>query len=247
MYLINSILASVLFDFGASHSFIIESFVKKHNIPKYPLKKMLLISTPGGEMKTTHSCPHVSLKIQGIYFLVNLVVLGSNGIDVILGYGWLKSCDGVIQCAKKTVVLISPRGERIGVSTNLQMETETMVNHLEEKSLENIKVVYEYPDVFPEELPGMPPDRDVEFSIELLPRTTPISKRPDRMDVKDLGELKKQIEELLEKGFNRPNSSSWGVPVLFVDKKDDSRRMCVDYRSLNEVTVKKKYPLPRMK
>jgi hypothetical protein len=108
-------------------------------------------------------------------------------------------------------------------------------------------VVYEYPDVFPEELPGMPPDRDVEFSIELLPRTTPISKRPDRMDVKDLGELKKQIEELLEKGFNRPNSSSWGVPVLFVDKKDDSRRMCVDYRSLNEVTVKKKYPLPRMK
>jgi hypothetical protein len=85
MFLINSIPASVLFDSGASHSFITESFVEKHNIPKYPLKKMLHISSPGGNMKATHSCPHVNLKIQGIDFSVNLVVLGSNGIDVILG------------------------------------------------------------------------------------------------------------------------------------------------------------------
>jgi hypothetical protein len=112
--------------------------------------------------------------------------------------------------------------------------------------LEDIKIVCEYPDVFLEELPGMPPDRDVEFSIELLPGTAPISKRPYRMDVKDLVELKKQIEELLEKGFIRPSSSPWGAPVLFVAKKDGSRRMCVDYRSLNEVTIKNKYPLPRI-
>jgi hypothetical protein len=112
--------------------------------------------------------------------------------------------------------------------------------------LEDIKIVCEYPDIFLEELPGMPPDRDVEFSIELLPGTAPISKRPYRMDVKDLVELKKQIEELLEKGFIRPSSSPWGAPVLFVAKKDGSRRMCVDYRSLNEVTIKNKYPLPRI-
>jgi hypothetical protein len=112
--------------------------------------------------------------------------------------------------------------------------------------LEDIRIVCEYPDVFLEELPGMPPDRDVEFSIELLPGTAPISKRPYRMDVKDLVELKKQIEELLEKGFIRPSSSPWGAPVLFVAKKDGSRRMCVDYRSLNEVTIKNKYPLPRI-
>jgi hypothetical protein len=112
--------------------------------------------------------------------------------------------------------------------------------------LEDIRIVYEYPDVFLEELPGMPPDRDVEFSIELLPGTAPISKRPYRMDVKDLVELKKQIEELLEKGFIRPSSSPWGAPVLFVAKKDGSRRMFVDYRSLNEVTIKNKYPLPRI-
>jgi hypothetical protein len=121
-----------------------------------------------------------------------------------------------------------------------------MVNHLEEKSLENIIIVCEYPDVFLEELPGMPPDCDIEFSIELLPGTAPISKRPYRMDVKDLVELKKQIEELLEKGFIRPSLSPWVATVLFVNKKDGSRRMCVNYRSLNEVTIKNKYPLPRI-
>jgi hypothetical protein len=85
MFLVNSIPASVLFDSGASHSFITESFVEKHNLPKHPLKKMLHISSLGGDLKATHSCLHVNLKIQGIDFPVNLVVLGSNGIDVILG------------------------------------------------------------------------------------------------------------------------------------------------------------------
>jgi hypothetical protein len=144
------------------------------------------------------------------------------------------------------VTLTSPQGERIEVNVSMPATAETMVNQLEEKSLEHIRIVCEYPDVFPEELPGMPPDRDIEFSIELLPKTAPISKRAYRMDVKDLIELKKQIEELLDKGFIRPSSSPWGAPVLFMNKKDGSRRMCVDYRSLNEVTIKNKYPLPRI-
>jgi hypothetical protein len=113
------------------------------------------------------------------------------------------------------------------------------VNSAKGKSLEEIKVVNEYPDVFPDELPGMPPDRDIEFSIELLPGTTPIYKRPYGMNVKDLAELKKQIDELLNKGYIRPSST-----ILFVDKKDGTRRMCIDYRPLNDVTVKNKYPLP---
>jgi hypothetical protein len=100
--------------------------------------------------------------------------------------------------------------------------------------------------VFPEDLPGMPPDCDIEFSIELIPSTTPISKRPYTMDVKDLAQLKKQVEELLSKGFICPSSSPWGAPTLFVDKKDGSRRLCIDYRSFNEVTIKNKYPLPRI-
>jgi hypothetical protein len=96
-------------------------------------------------------------------------------------------------------------------------------------------------------LSGMPPDCDIEFLIELLPRTPPISKRPYRMPVNELVELKKQLAELQAKGFIRRCSSPWGAPVLFVEKKDGTQRMCVDYRSLNEVIIKNKYPLPQIK
>jgi hypothetical protein len=99
-------------------------------------------------------------------------------------------------------------------------------------------------DVFPEELSELPPDREIEFIIELLPGTTPISKRPYRMPINELEELKKQIAKLETKGFIRLSSSPWGAPVLFVKKKDGSLRICVDYRALNEVTIKNKYPLP---
>jgi hypothetical protein len=111
--------------------------------------------------------------------------------------------------------------------------------------LENIHVLCEYPDVFPDDLPGMPPDRDVESVIELQPGTAPISKRPYRMPPKELAELKSQLQELLDKGYIHP-SSPWGSPALFVKKKDCNLRMCVDYRPLNVVTIKNKYPLPRI-
>jgi hypothetical protein len=107
-------------------------------------------------------------------------------------------------------------------------------------------VVQDYPDVFLKELSGMLPDHDIEFLIELLPGTPPISKRSYRMPVNELVELKKQIAELQAKGFIRPSSSPWGAPVLFVKKKDGTQRMCVDYRSLKEVTIKNKYPLQRI-
>jgi hypothetical protein len=117
---------------------------------------------------------------------------------------------------------------------------------MEAKSIEEVPVVREYPDVFPEELPGMPPDRDIEFIIDLIPETSPIAKRPYRMTAPEFTELKKQLIELQRSGFIRPSSSPWGAPVLFVEKKDKSLRMCVDYRSLNEVTIKNKYPLPKI-
>jgi hypothetical protein len=246
MFLINSIPASVLFDSGASHSFITKSFVEKHNIPNYPLKKKLLIRSPGGEHRATHSCPQTKIEIRGLSFLVELIILESSGIDVILGIDYLTKYDGVISYAKRMVTLTSLQGERIEVNVSMPATAEAMVNQLEEKSLEHIRIVCEYPDVFSEELLGMPPDHDIEFSNELLPGTAPISKRAYRMDIKVLIELKKQIEELLEKGFICPSSSPWGAPVLFMNKKDGSRRMCVDYRSLNEVTIKNKYLLPRI-
>jgi hypothetical protein len=112
--------------------------------------------------------------------------------------------------------------------------------------LEEIPVVSAYPDVFPDELPGMPPDQDVEFVIELQPGTAPISKRPYRMPPKELAELKNQLQELLDKGYICPGSLPWGCPALFVKNKYGSLRLCVDYRPLNAVTIKNKYPVPRI-
>jgi hypothetical protein len=113
-------------------------------------------------------------------------------------------------------------------------------------SLDEIRIVRDYPDIFLEELPGMPSNRDIEFIIEFLPRTLPILKRPYRMPMNELVELKNQIAELKAKCFIRLSSSPWGAPILFVEKKDGTQHMCVDYHSLNEVTIKNKYPLPRI-
>jgi hypothetical protein len=112
--------------------------------------------------------------------------------------------------------------------------------------LKDIPVVCEYPDVFPEDLPRMPPDRDIEFIIKLQPGTAPISKKSYRMPPNELAELKIQLQDLLDKGFIHPSASPWGCPALFVKKKDNSLRLCVDYRPLNAVTIKNKYPRPRI-
>ena len=112
--------------------------------------------------------------------------------------------------------------------------------------VENIPVVRDFPDVFPEELPGIPLEGEVDLAIEIVPGTVPMSRAPYRMSPKELKELKSQLQELLDKGFIRPSVSPWGAPVLFVKKKDGTLRMCIDYRKINKVTVKNRYPLPRI-
>nr|GEY90965.1 putative reverse transcriptase domain, aspartic peptidase domain protein [Tanacetum cinerariifolium] len=117
---------------------------------------------------------------------------------------------------------------------------------LEVPSIHDQPIVFEFPDVFPDELPGIPPVREVEFNIELIPGSEPISKAPYRMAPIELKELKDQLQELLERGFIRPSVSPWGAPVLFVKKKDGSMRLCIDYRKLNKITIRNCYPLPRI-
>jgi hypothetical protein len=172
--------------------------------------------------------------------------LDSKGIDIILGMDWLRKYDEVILCAKRGIRLTKEDGTIVEFSAAILAEQVSLLNKVQGTSLVEIGIVREYPDVFSKELPGMPPDRDIEFMIELLPGTLPISKRSYRMPVNELEELKKQIADLQSKGFIRPSSSPWGAPVLFVEKKDETQWMCVDYRSLNEVTIKNKYPLPRI-
>jgi hypothetical protein len=176
----------------------------------------------------------------------NLLALSLEGIDVILGMDWLTQHQVVLGIASRRVEIHSPTSGQ----TILYLPKVEGMNPCSYAAatvqLEDILVVCEYPDVFPDDLPSMPPDRDVEFVIELQPGTAPISKRPYRMPPKELAELKNQLQELLDKGYMRPSSSPWGSPALFVKKKDGSLRMCVDYRPLNVMTIKNKYSLPHI-
>jgi hypothetical protein len=167
---------------------------------------------------------------------------------VILGMDWLEENGSQIDCKEKTVSLKSPGGGRILYQgdRHAHIEVQLLLNTLKEAKLKDIPVVNEFQDVFPKELPGMPPDREIEFTIDLIPRTTPIAQAPYKMGPEELVELKEQLDELEQKGFIKESISPWGTPVIFVDKRDGGRRMFGDYRSLNNVTIKNKYPLPRI-
>jgi hypothetical protein len=164
---------------------------------------------------------------------------------------WLSKYKVFIDCAKKSIKLTTPKGKEMEFVAEPVVTTKGVANHVKVNQLDasqglEVLVVNEFPDVFPEELPGMPPDQDIEFVIELKPGTTPIYKTPYRMATPELAELKEHVKELLEKGFIRPSSSPWGASVIFVLKKDGTQRLCIDYRALNKVTIKNKYPLPRI-
>jgi len=194
-FLVNSVPAIVLFDSGASHSFISASFAKKNKVFAAPLKNPLLTRTPGADITCYVGCDGVLIILSGVAFMENLVILESQGIDVILGMDWLSQHGGVIRCSDNTMHLTSPDGTQ--VSCHAKGATRDPMNfHVEAKALEEILVVCEYPDVFPEEFPGMPPDRDVEFLIDLFPGTAPIAKRPYRMAPAEQAELKEQLREL---------------------------------------------------
>jgi hypothetical protein len=142
------------------------------------MKHTMLVSSPGGEMRTKHICPVVSITIRGLDFPLNLILLDSKGIDIILGMDWLSKYDGVIQYTRKAMKLTKKDRTSVEFVAMVQSGSDSKLNQTKAIALEDIRVVQDYPDVFLEELPGMPPDRDIEFLIELLPGTPPISKRP---------------------------------------------------------------------
>ena len=159
-YLVSSALATVLFDSGASHSFISSSFVEKHSIPIVLLKTSLLTWTPGGDIKCQLGCLRVRINLSGVEFLADLVVLKSKGIDVILGMDWLSLHNGLIGCADKVVHLTNSNGMQVTCHTR-GSGPDPMVFRMVVKTLEEVPVMNEYPDVFSDKLPRMPLDRDI--------------------------------------------------------------------------------------
>jgi hypothetical protein len=238
--------ALILFDSSASHSFISQKFSAKCQLLFYHTKGSFMIATHRGKIATNQLNQSVPIQLGSHIIKTTLLVLGLENVDIILGANWMSRHQVVLDVASRIVEINSPICGSSTLFLPSQDSTQSCAFAMTELPLKKIPVVYEYADVFLEELPGMPPDWDIEFAIELQPGTTPISKRPYRMPPAELAELKKQLQELLDKGFIRPSTSHWGCPALFVKKKDESLRLCIDYRPLNAVTIKNKYPLPRI-
>jgi hypothetical protein len=225
--------AVILFDSGASHSFISAKFSAKCQLTFHHTNGGIMIATPGGRVATYQLNRQVPIKLDSLIFKTTLLIMGLESVDIILGTDWLSRHHALIDIIARAIEIHSPFCGEITLYLPSQGCTHSCALTIVESPVERIPIVCEYPDVFPNELLGMPPNRDIEFAIKLQPGTAPNSKRPYRMPLADLAELKKQLQELLDKGFIRPSTSPWGCPALFIKKKDESLRLCVDYRPLS--------------
>ncbi|KAD4179563.1 hypothetical protein E3N88_28154 [Mikania micrantha] len=265
---INSLPAYILFDSGASRSFISVKFVNHDSFVLAKLPCPLKVEIADSKSFLVYDIYHrCKLTIDGEDYEVDLIPMILGEFDVVIGMDWLSKYGANIVCNRKVIQLISPAGyevciqgeKRGGIILCSLAKAMNYMNHggqsflayvidvrNEVKELNDVPVVRDFSDVFPDDLPGLPCDRDIEFKIDLIPGAKPIAKAPYRLAPSELKELMTQLQDLLDKGFIRPSISPWGAPILFVKKKDGSLRMCIDYRELNKVTVKNRYPLPRI-
>ncbi|KAA3457172.1 DNA/RNA polymerases superfamily protein [Gossypium australe] len=258
-----------MIDPGSTHSYICMRLASSLSMTIESMEFVVKVSNPLGKHvlvdKVCRKCP---LTIRGHYFPANLMLLPFDEFDLILRMDWLTTHSVLVNCGSKFLGLKCENGDVMQVKSGGSDSLPVMISSLviekylrkgcesyltfmlntqgPEVKIETVPVVCEYPDVFPKELSGLPLVREVEFGIELVPGTTPILVAPYRMAPLELKELKVQLQELTDKGFARSSYSPWGTPVIFVKKKDGSMRLCIDYRQLNKVTVKNKYPLPRI-
>ncbi|GJV91538.1 putative reverse transcriptase domain-containing protein [Tanacetum coccineum] len=275
-FLLNDRYASILFDTGADRSFVSTTFSSLIDITPTTLDHYYDVELADGKIIGINTIIRgCTLNFLNHPFNINLMPVELGSFDVIIGMDWLSKYHAVIDCAEKIVripwgnetLIVHGDGSNQGNGTRLNIisctkthkyllkghhvflanitakETEDRSG---EKRLEDVPIVRDFPEVFPEELPGLPPTRQVEFQIDLMPGAAPVARAPYRLAPSEMKELSEQLQELSDKGFIRPSSSPWGAPVLFVKKKDGSFRMCIDYRELNKLTVKNRYPLPRI-
>src|ERR1051325_11701820 len=245
--------AHVLFDTGASHTFISTAFMHKLNVNHNITPVEFLITTPvGGKLVTRYIIKDCEMHIEDSVLFMDLIPLDMQDFDIILGMDFMSKYHTVVDCHRRIVTIRCPEGKVVQFQGERKILPTCTISILkaekllkkgceaylayvintqaEKTKIEDIPVVREFQDVFPEDLPGLPPVREVEFSIDLIPGTGPISRAPYRMAPVELSELKVQLQELLDKGYIRPSISPWGAPVLFVQKNDGTLRMCIDYR-----------------
>jgi hypothetical protein len=203
-----------------------------------------VISTLGGRVGVDCIAQKVPLELSGKIFSTNLIILSGQGIAVILGMTLMKMHKARLDISMRLVHLNSLMYGKVIPHLPTVSCIKASLHHVVERKIEEIHVVREFPDVFLDDLPSMPPDSAIEFKIELQPGTTPIAKAPYQITLVELAELKVQLKDFQDKGYIHPSSSTWGYPALFILKKDKDLCLCVDYQPLNAVTIKNKYPLP---
>ncbi|GJY53446.1 putative reverse transcriptase domain-containing protein [Tanacetum coccineum] len=275
-FLLNNRYAYILFDTGADRSFVSTAFSSQIDITPSTLDHYYDVELADGRIIGLNTIlKGCTLNFLNHPFNINLMPVELGSFDAIIGMDWLARYQAVIVCAEKIVripwrnetLIIHGDGSNQGNVTRLNIISCTKTQkymqkgfpiflaHVtakevedksEKKRLEGVPIVRDFPEVFPEDLPGLPPTRQVEFQIDLVPGAAPVARAPYRLAPSKMKELSEQLKELSDKGFIRPSSSPWGAPVLFVKKKDGSFRMCIDYRELNKLTVKNRYPLPRI-
>ena len=241
----------VLYDSGATHSFVSNGCVERLGLLVHELQCELAVSSlASGLVRTSSLCARCPVEVEGRKYRVNLICLPLQELEVILGMDWLSTNRVLINCREKKLLFPNTEEPELvssqGVMKELHDDAQCYMifTHLEVdggKMTSVIPVVQDFEDV-----PGLPPHREVEFSIDLVPGIGPVSMAPYRMASAELVEFKKQIKELNAKQFIRPSTLPWGAPVLLVKKKDGSSRLCVDYRQLNKMTIKNKYLFPRI-
>ncbi|GJY78892.1 putative reverse transcriptase domain-containing protein [Tanacetum coccineum] len=275
-FLLNNRYASILFDTGADRSFVSTAFSSQIAITPTALDHYYDVELADGRIIGLNTILRgCTLNILNHPFNIDLMPVELGSFDAIIGMDWLVKYQAIIVCAEKIVripwgnetLIVHGDGSNRGHEARLHIisysktqeymlkgcpvflahvTTKEVEDKSEKKRLEDVPIVRDFPKVFPEDLPGLPPTRQVEFQIDLVPGAAPVARAPYRLAPSEMKELSEQLKELSDKGFIRPSSSPWGAPVLFVKKKDGSFRMCIDYRELNKLTVKNRYPLPRI-
>ncbi|GKC98551.1 putative reverse transcriptase domain-containing protein, partial [Tanacetum coccineum] len=267
-FLLNNRYASILFNSGSDRSFMNTRFSSLFDIKPIKIENSYEVELADGRIVSTNTIlKGCTLSLVDHIFEIDLMPIELGTSDIIIGMDWLVKHDAVIVCGEKVVRISYENktlivegdkgGSRLKVISCIKARKyveqgcHLFLAHVtkkksKEKRMEDMLVIRDFLEVFPEELPGLPPPRQVEFRIDLVPGAAPVTRAPYWLAPSKMKELSVQLQELLEKGFIRLSSSPWGAPVLFMKKKDGSFRMCIDYHELNKLAVKNRYPLPRI-